>query len=1001
MDALTRALHLPNSKHAIFDCILTIHDLSNVPLVVGDYRIKWKFEHSYLSSSSAIPAHLQHHLHQSAPGKELTKRQHKPEDHSQAQTDDPPASEEKRDGPQSAFLHPLSALRSSQNSQHSPLANGKVITIDKAYEERPRGRQRSDSDPSASAGSNASHSRARTVRMDHSLAREDSNTTVQSPSEGHPTAAKSESKPKPPMLMVSTTTTRTSDKTQVEQSNVDTSPSTSALIGLRDATGKELHDKPDSPPRWKVDPDTIKLSSAVAEPKGTTSLRPLKNHSVSFDKKIRCPVSMPVSSKTSELQPCLLKLSIKQKMHTDSSRLEENKVGELRIDLANFVETTLAGLSGGMKRSASNIGRMASHASLRSLRDQQRAVSNGHTGQRMEVGKTTSKRFLLRKSKTNALLKVSLELVFIAGERSFQPPGSVQHRETAEARSRAASFTPSARNRSSASIRSGHSGHHSPNKARSFTTPKKAGSKSSSSGKRTSPASSGVSTPATSPVKSNHSDGHGNRLRLPGQHTQPSPTARDLRLGLTPHSTRRRNALNVIDNLLNHKLDKLDTSSRSSMDSPVSVDLVPTGVNRPQAPMPQRTPSQQSNMSHMDKARMAIGLKPKASSSQLSVSNISVKSSASKTSHKVSKDSSRATNASKTDRGQSLGRGSLMKRAVSDMAASSTSRCSTRPLTTETVTKTPKWQQLRIPSRPEPIAGSSADLLRADELSSRLSQLSVQPAPTKPPVRQFRPRPKPTQAYLDKASKSSAHIADRAFPPLLVVDLNETLCCRAGRRPGDATRPALRPYLSSLLPYLFGKGEDGLPRWSVIVWSSATQKNVDRLVVALDLNTDDTRLEAVWARDKMGLTDKEYANKCQTYKNLDLLWSQVAPTRPSDPDARWDQTNTVLIDDDLIKASCQPHNLIQIPPFNPFEPLSDLTGPPSRHTRHKTSARVIDADTALLQLIGVLEDLRLESNFSAYIRTGRFESYGTPAGETVWLARGKEVCAKYAIPLIK
>ncbi|EGY18023.1 uncharacterized protein VDAG_08357 [Verticillium dahliae VdLs.17] len=57
----------------------------------------------------------------------------------------------------------------------------------------------------------------------------------------------------------------------------------------------------------------------------------------------------------------------------------------------------------------------------------------------------------------------------------------------------------------------------------------------------------------------------------------------------------------------------------------------------------------------------------------------------------------------------------------------------------------------------------------------------------------------------------------------------------------------------------------------------------------------------------------EERDKC--YKRLQRIWADAA-VQASHPDGlRWDQTNTVLVDDSLEKARSEPFNLLRIPEF--------------------------------------------------------------------------------------
>lgn len=76
----------------------------------------------------------------------------------------------------------------------------------------------------------------------------------------------------------------------------------------------------------------------------------------------------------------------------------------------------------------------------------------------------------------------------------------------------------------------------------------------------------------------------------------------------------------------------------------------------------------------------------------------------------------------------------------------------------------------------------------------------------------------------------------------------------------------------------------------------------------------------------MGLSREQYREKVQVYKRLEKVWADkiIQAKYPSlhagnevvdYEGGKWDQTNTVLIDDSNLKALAQPHNLLQVPEF--------------------------------------------------------------------------------------
>jgi hypothetical protein len=170
------------------------------------------------------------------------------------------------------------------------------------------------------------------------------------------------------------------------------------------------------------------------------------------------------------------------------------------------------------------------------------------------------------------------------------------------------------------------------------------------------------------------------------------------------------------------------------------------------------------------------------------------------------------------------------------------------------------------------------------------------------------PAPQPTDLYMSQASEEPT-VANSPCHLLVILDLNGTVLHRPNRN--STTKMIARPYLSPFLRYLF-------QNFKVMVWSSARPANVKALVdQALDKDLKDMMV-AIWARDTFGLSSANFNQNVQVYKNLRLIWSrdQIQQHHPQyEAGERFGQHNTVLIDDSALKASAQPHNLLEIPEF--------------------------------------------------------------------------------------
>lgn len=175
--------------------------------------------------------------------------------------------------------------------------------------------------------------------------------------------------------------------------------------------------------------------------------------------------------------------------------------------------------------------------------------------------------------------------------------------------------------------------------------------------------------------------------------------------------------------------------------------------------------------------------------------------------------------------------------------------------------------------------------------------------------------------------------ASRTRPPLLLVlDLNGTLLCRKKNKKGRSVpggRITPRPYLQTFLRYCLGPLYDTRPRaaedpfssgravlaahqpagaqyWRrhgksvcappptpvhVMVWSSATRENVNRMVEQiLPAARQRALLHRVWARETL-VTPRDLQRRVETTKDLSIVWDelnrweQYLATRAA-PDAR-------------------------------------------------------------------------------------------------------------------
>ncbi|RDL35124.1 Uncharacterized protein BP5553_07055 [Venustampulla echinocandica] len=213
--------------------------------------------------------------------------------------------------------------------------------------------------------------------------------------------------------------------------------------------------------------------------------------------------------------------------------------------------------------------------------------------------------------------------------------------------------------------------------------------------------------------------------------------------------------------------------------------------------------------------------------------------------------------------------------------------------------------------------------------------------------------PDPTPAYLQRAHTG---IEALQVPKhlLVVIDLNGTILYRPNK--SQPTRFVARPHAVRFLEYC-------IETFHVVIWSSARPENVQCLVDAIIPPQLKQKVLAVWARDKFDLTHKDYNLRVQCYKRLSKIWADphISSTHPDFAmGARWDQTNTVLVDDSLEKGRSEPFNLIEIPEF-----FGDLN----------------ERGNILPQVHDYLNYLSMHSNVSACLQAAGCGFHGAPERE--------------------
>ena len=214
--------------------------------------------------------------------------------------------------------------------------------------------------------------------------------------------------------------------------------------------------------------------------------------------------------------------------------------------------------------------------------------------------------------------------------------------------------------------------------------------------------------------------------------------------------------------------------------------------------------------------------------------------------------------------------------------------------------------------------------------------------PVSPPI-----TPQPTTEYLVRANQAPRRLpSSQAI--LLIMDLNGTLIHRPNR--AKSSTFTVRPEMVDFLEYIFGSG------FAVMVWSSSRPANVEVMCRKLFTPSQHGLLVARWGRNQLGLTKSQYENKVQVYKRLEWVWNdeEIASHHPgyhsTGGGAGWNQSNTVLLDDSLLKGASQPYNILCIPEF--------VGGRAEKDGRQRP----------LMQVVRYLEALRWQDDVSAYMR---------------------------------
>lgn len=234
--------------------------------------------------------------------------------------------------------------------------------------------------------------------------------------------------------------------------------------------------------------------------------------------------------------------------------------------------------------------------------------------------------------------------------------------------------------------------------------------------------------------------------------------------------------------------------------------------------------------------------------------------------------------------------------------------------------------------------------------------------------------PTTTKEY-DAEARQTPERLDAPKKLLVILDLNGTLLYR--NRASATKKCYMRPGVTPFVQYLFDNHV-------VMVYTSATAPSATAMVNSFLHPNYRSKLAAVWARDKLDLTEEQYKSKVQVYKKLDKVWADVAIQQTAPTGTKWDQSNTVLIDDSKLKALAQPHNLLQVPEY-------DRSCDPDKAKKDDRAKRYKMQQNIVHQLQLKLDELKYQVNVSRLIHKWQLGSISVPC------APGQEISVEETV----
>ncbi|KAM0750767.1 hypothetical protein T439DRAFT_239360 [Meredithblackwellia eburnea MCA 4105] len=258
----------------------------------------------------------------------------------------------------------------------------------------------------------------------------------------------------------------------------------------------------------------------------------------------------------------------------------------------------------------------------------------------------------------------------------------------------------------------------------------------------------------------------------------------------------------------------------------------------------------------------------------------------------------------------------------------------------------------------------------------------AQPLFWRPPLAHMRATPLPS--YNQEVSEPSNFIPNPApKSQLLVLDLDNTLYCMLDHSGNVESRPFLKNFLDWVLhpnsPFNIALWSYSGRRWAIAHLHSTGLGDL----FFEDNNPKEPllteRVLGFWGYEDCGMSQTEMNQRAHpNVKDLDRMWNMINDHRPADAPL-YGPHNSLIVDDSPENAACQPFSIIQA---IRFFASADFGGP---------------IDDFLIQLVGALDELSHQSNFSAFIKSKGWQKGIKPSDMDEYAEKGNRALSRWGI----